>query len=190
MTTPEATPNWARVMADAAGREVTAAVSRLVTAADPDAFTTEPVVPGAQLTVRVPAPVPALRAALLLSRLFTGEARRQVRRAREAGMSWAELAPAVDAADGEAAYEWAVGPDSSRWDARSFVWRCPSCGALVTDWGPYNGHPDDNEHGHARDCARHVAEVAVWLAGQVADDYWEDADAPDGSGDDTDRSDR
>ena len=80
-------------MADAAGREVPAAVFRVVTAADPGAFAIEPIFPGAQSTARVPARVQALTAALLLSRLFTGEARRQVRRAREAGLSWAELAP-------------------------------------------------------------------------------------------------
>lgn len=178
-------PDRDRMMADAAGREVSSAVFRLVTAAEPDAFTVEPVFPGAASTVRVPAPVPALRAALLLSRLFTGEARRQVRRAREAGVSWASLAPAVDAEDAEAAYEWAVGPGGSRWDARSVLWRCPSCAELVTDWGPYNGHPDDNEHGHDGGCTRHVAEVAAWSR----QDDWDD-DPDDGDPGDSDDSDR
>ena len=177
------TPDRDGALAEAARREVPAALLRVVSAADPDAFTVEPIYPGAQTTAREPLPVPAARAALRLSRLFEREARRQVRRAREAGMSWAELAPAVDAEDGPAAYEWATGPDRYR-ATRPFVWRCPACAEMVTDRGPCNGHPDDDESGHARDCARHVAAVAVWLAGQVADDYWDDTPH------DTGRSDR
>ena len=41
--------------------------------------------PGSQLDARVPTPAAGLRAAVLLSRLFTGEIRRQLRRGREAG---------------------------------------------------------------------------------------------------------
>jgi hypothetical protein len=190
MTAPDPARDRDRLMADAAGREVPAAVFRVVTAADPDAVTTELIFRGSPLTARMPAPVPALTAALLLSRLFTGEARRQVRRAREAGLSWAELAPVLDVGDGEAAFEWAAGATDDRWRRSSVTWRCPTCGELVSDYGPYESHPDDNESGHARDCDRHVAEVAVWLARQVADDYWDHDDAPDDGGDGTGRSGR
>ena len=178
MTTPDdATRRRDQAMADAVGSEMAAALSRVVAAAAPDAFSIEPIFPGSTVTGRRPAPVPALRAALLLARMLSGEARRQVRRAREVGLSWAELAPAVDAEDAVSAYEWAAGPGSSRWDVRSVVWRCPTCRQLVTDRGPYDGHPDDEERGHAAGCDRHAADVAAWRA---AVDAWDD-DPDDGS---------
>ena len=164
MTTPRPKPeDRDRAMADAAAREMAAALFRVAAATEPDAFTIEPIFPGSTLTERRPAPVPALRAALLLARLLTGEARRQVRRAREAGLSWAELAPAVDAEDAASAYEWSAGPTSARWDARSVVWRCPTCGQLVTDRGPSDGHPDDEERGHSHVRPRPTAVRRLWL---------------------------
>ncbi|MGH4017930.1 MAG: hypothetical protein ACRDT0_01525 [Pseudonocardiaceae bacterium] len=39
--------------------------------------------------------------------------------------------------------------------------RGAGCRQRITDYGPF-GHPDDNEAGHAPDCARHHAEVAAW----------------------------
>ena len=112
MTSPGSDPDRDRAMAEAAGREVPAVLFRVVTAADPDAVTVEPIFPGSQLDTRVPTPLAGLRAAVLLSRLFTGEIRRQIRRSREAGLSWAKLAVLVDAADAVAA--WRQTRDS--WD--------------------------------------------------------------------------
>lgn len=164
MTTTDPTPTLQkdRAMADAARQEAHAALSRVVAAADPDAFTSEPFFPGAQSTTRVPTPVPALRAALLLSRLFTAEARRQVRRAREAGVSWADLAPALDMEDGEAAFEWATGGVEDQWRRSSVPYRCPACAELIADYGPYENHPEDNESGHTTDCTRRAAALAHW----------------------------
>jgi hypothetical protein len=166
---PETTPG--RVMADTGTQEVTAAVYRMVTAADPGAFIVEPIFPGAQSTTRVPVPVAAVRAALLLSRLAERDARRHVRRAREAGVTWADLAPAVDAENAEAAYDWAAGASSDPWRSPTVLWRCPSCGELVTDHGPYESHPTDRESGHAAGCPRHTGEIAAW---QRALDTWDD----------------
>jgi hypothetical protein len=168
----------------AAAREVHGAVLRVVTASAPLAFTVAPIWPGSPLTERQPAPVPALRAAVLLSRLFSAEARRQVRRAREAGVSWADLAPVLDAEDGQAAFEWATGGAEDSWRRAAVTYRCPSCGGLVSDYGPYENHPDDNESGHAPDCARHLAALVTWFATN-ADDWDDDTD-----GDDTDAGDR
>jgi hypothetical protein len=49
-------------------------------------------------------------------------------------------------------------------DRRTVSWTCASCGEWITDSGPYNGHPDDDERGHAEDCARHLAEAAAYQA--------------------------
>jgi hypothetical protein len=176
-----------RAMAEAAGREVRAALLRVVTAVDPDAVTVEPIFPGSQLDAQVPTPAAGLRAAVLLSRLFTGEAGRQIRRGREAGLSWAELAVLVDAADGEAAFEFAIGPGDDRWYRPSFTWRCPACAELISDHGPYESHPDDNEAGHAADCPRHVAAIA---ARRRTRDSWDDPGDGNSDSDSGDWSDR
>jgi hypothetical protein len=36
----------------------------------------------------------------------------------------------------------------------SFAWTCQSCGENVSDRGPYNGHPEDEQSGHADGCER------------------------------------
>jgi hypothetical protein len=47
----------------------------------------------------------------------------------------------------------------SNW--RSCVyWTCATCGARVTDHGPFDPHPDDAEPGHAQDCGRRVRALA------------------------------
>lgn len=169
-TDPTADPARDRALS-AAAQVVRGAVFRVVSAADPDAFTVEPVFSGSSLTERQPVPVPALRAAALLSRMFITQARRQVRRAREAGVSWADLAPALDMEDGQAAFEWATGGGiADQWRRSAVTWRCPACGGLVGDYGPYESHPADNESGHTTDCTRLAAAVAAWEAEQAADD--------------------
>lgn len=192
MTTTDPTPTLQpdpdldldRAMGDAARREAPVTVFRIVAAAaDPDAFTVEPIYPGAQTTERVPAPVPALRAALLLARHATTTARRQVRRAREAGLSWADIAPVLDAEDGQAAYEWATGGVEDHWRRSSVTYRCPSCAELIADYGPYENHPDDCESGHTPGCARHLTALLTWSATNDEDpasDYPDDDDHPDG----------
>lgn len=150
---------------DAARRELTAAITRIVTTTDPDAFTVEPIFPGAASTVRVPAPAAALVAALTLWQAAGREMRTQIRRSREAGQSWAELAvplrPVLDVPESApldgaatAAFGWAAGPARRMFDDRYVSWRCPACGGLVTDHGPDAGSPEDSEAGHSASCPR------------------------------------
>ena len=81
---------------------------------------------------------------MLLARIARTDALRHVRRAREAGTSWADLAAAVDAEDGQAALDWAAGPHGDAISLRAdryVLWRCPACDQLVRDYGPDAGHP-------------------------------------------------
>ncbi|HEX6336710.1 MAG TPA: hypothetical protein VFZ85_07135, partial [Jiangellaceae bacterium] len=73
----------------------------------------------------------------------------------------------------EAAYERFAGPPAS-WPLQgpSFVWRCRACDRVISDRGPYESHPDDNQPGHAKDCSRLATELARWRAS------WDDT--PDG----------
>ena len=162
-----------RSLTEAAQREVRAAVHRIVAASDPTGFAVEPTFPRASITAHVPAPVPALAAALALWRVARGETRRQLRRVRETGGSWADLAvmlrPVLDLPDdapayerAAAAFEWAAGPRRGLLDDRYVVWRCPACGGLVTDHGPDAGPPADREPGHARGCTRLADDVDAW----------------------------
>lgn len=92
------------------------------------------------------------------------------RNARSEGHSWRDLADplGVDTDDAYvdpavAAFEMIAGKPSMRFDPLWTSWRCVTCGELVTDHGPYNGHPTDCETGHDQACARHQAEVAAYL---------------------------
>ena len=105
-------------------------------------------------------------------------ARDYVRYARQDGASWAQIGEALGlAAEGErtgydlaaAAYEHAAGQSGS-WHRPGFAWDCAGCGQTITDRGPYESHPDDNEHGHTGTCPRHAAALAAWQAEQ---DAWE-----------------
>jgi hypothetical protein len=95
----------------------------------------------------------------------------QVRRAREAGHSWEEIGrtlafkPDADRTVAEAAYEQMTGSATS-WSSHGplFVWRCTACVRVISDRGPYERHPADNESGHAEDCSRLAAEVERWRA--------------------------
>ncbi|MFP5023517.1 hypothetical protein [Pseudonocardia phyllosphaerae] len=121
-------------------------------------------------------PTAGIRAAWLTCAVAEGQLSVHARAARAAGRSWDEIGAALDLpVDGfrardAAAFEWLVeGRDPRDVDddvvsmhAPSFWWRCPSCDRQITDRGPYNGHPDDDEDGHALGCARHEEDVAAW----------------------------
>jgi len=121
-------------------------------------------------------------AGIRAARLLEGTARRvtgdYLRFAREDGASWLDIGEALGLAnDGErsghdlavAAYEYAAGqPDL--WNESSFHYRCPGCAQMISDRGPYESHPDDDEHGHGDGCERRAAEIAAWQARQ---DAWE-----------------
>jgi hypothetical protein len=151
-----------------------------------------------------PDPLTAVRAA----RTIRGEAAQllgeHIDRARAHGHTWTDLAAALgltrDAEEagipaGEAAFCWATTGriDGDRpnpvwgYEPRR-SWRCASCEERVHDRGPFNGHPDDDETGHAAGCARHTADVAAWRTRNGwDDDADEDQDGnEDENGDDGD----
>jgi hypothetical protein len=134
---------------------------------------------GDQFPELIATPLAGLWAADYLGQRASREVATHARRAREAGHSWGEIGHAlgVDPGErrraGEAAFERFAGSPTS-WPVQgpSFVWRCPGCGRLISDRGPYESHPDDNQPGHATDCSRLAAELARWRAS------WDDT--PDG----------
>jgi hypothetical protein len=99
--------------------------------------------------------------------------RRYAETARGDGRSWLELAdglgidPNEDERD-HLAFVKVAGEPTSYYSDRYVSWKCSSCGERIRDVGPYGGHPDDNERGHAPDCARHAAEIAEY------EKRWED----------------
>jgi hypothetical protein len=145
-----------------------------------------------------PQPLAAVRAARTVRQEAAGLLGEHIDRARGAGHTWTDLAGALgltkDAEregipDGEAAFCWATtgridgdrGPFWGYEPRRS--WRCASCEERVTDHGPFNGNPDDDETGHAPGCARHTADLAAWRTRHGWDDD-EDADDRDGNDED------
>jgi hypothetical protein len=116
------------------------------------------------------------------AKLAAAYARREMLRfaakARGEGLAWADLAAPLginthpDAwakSPAEAAFELVAGHDEHSYARPSVLWDCVSCGAKVTDRGPYNGRADDDETGHTLDCRRHTAELAAWTT-QYGDD--------------------
>jgi len=113
-----------------------------------------------------PDPLEALAALQQLRGALAHAERDAARRARESGKSWAQIGdatvpdpagslyPAAEAF-GRVASDIGNGP--------SFPWTCPSCGNLVTDYGPYSG-PHDGERGHSIGCERFAATVQAWDA--------------------------
>lgn len=127
--------------------------------------------------IDIPHPVPADYAAgITAARKVAGHARRLLREyadaARGDGRTWRELAEPLGIEMDEDGYTdvaveafLAVCPEPLRqFDRRRTSWRCASCGEVVTDYGPYNGNPVDDESGHAEDCVRHQAEIAACRA--------------------------
>ena len=124
---------------------------------------------GDQFPELVPIALAGLWAADGLLKRVGQEVQRHARRAREAGHTWEQIGRALDIRpDGgrsvaEAAYErFAGSPASWSLHGPSFTWRCPVCRRVISDRGPYEGHPDDNQPGHADDCARLRDEINHW----------------------------
>jgi len=145
-------------------------------------FTTRPMVPDSDLTVRDLEPLDGARAARDIELGARHAARDYIRQAREAGHSWDQigqalgLAPNADADQAgltvaEAAYTYAAGSphtDTAMRYGRSFVWRCRSCDQAIGDRGLIAG-PADDEVGHREGCPRLAAAVAEWDAGWEAE---------------------
>jgi hypothetical protein len=102
------------------------------------------------------------------------------RKARGEGVPWSDLAgplgivldPDEDYGVDPAAraFEEIAGRPSQRFDPLHVYWTCTACGAHVDDRGPYNGHPSDDEHGHAETCTRLAADIAAYRARHGLDD--------------------
>lgn len=111
-----------------------------------------------------------MRTALETARAAEGIARDWARDARGSGSSWNDVAEAlgqmIQVTEGEdravEAFAWVAPRPSMRFDRVATTWRCESCDSRVTDRGPYEGNPVDDETGHGKDCSRHAAEVAAW----------------------------
>ncbi|WP_040698894.1 hypothetical protein [Nocardia vinacea] len=121
----------------------------------------------------------AVEAAEQLSNIACGLVIDYADKARGQGRSWAEIAttlkidPAgVDDAAIEA-FERVAPPNRHSWRSDNYTsWTCTSCGQRVTDRGPWEGHPADNESGHAEDCERHQREIRAYLGDDYdVDDY-------------------
>jgi hypothetical protein len=122
------------------------------------------------------APAAALRVARQVELAARAEVGRQIRRAREDGLSWHEIGALLDfgplVADSgtsvaQYAFDYCVGPQgASPWyDPPVFTWTCQVCGQMIRDRGPVL-MPAADEKGHADGCGRLAAVQAEWQAGR------------------------
>ncbi|MCF7547418.1 hypothetical protein [Pseudonocardia sp. WMMC193] len=117
-------------------------------------------------------PLPGVRAAAVVRDAARRVLVDAVEASRAAGRSWDEVGAALGLPDdgdpvGEVAFALVVErrePERPRelFHVPSTSWRCGSCGELVSDRGPFESQPVDNESGHADDCARHLPDVRAW----------------------------
>jgi hypothetical protein len=131
-----------------------------------------PVWPGAASTFRYADPAAGMRYARMLADAARRAERQYIKHGREDGMTWHQIGEALNlthcaqergAPVAEVAFEYAAGAEHAQpWETLTFGWRCQSCCQYVSDRGPYNGHPADDEHGHTGGCARLAAAVAAW----------------------------
>jgi hypothetical protein len=138
--------------------------------------------PGASSTTRYAEPLAGLRAAQTVQHAAGRVAGEYMKDARAEGIGWREIGEALGLADdGErsgydlavAAYEHVTGEPDRSWE-RSFYYTCPACEQGISDRGPYESHPQDNERGHGDGCTRLAAAVGAWQAERDAEDAeWE-----------------
>jgi hypothetical protein len=118
-----------------------------------------------------PSPLAGFRAAQQVKRLAEAQVYKYAVQLRAEGIaSWRQLADmlAIPYDDGysraERAFElMAHGADS--FTGPRVSWTCGGllgCGQYVTDRGPYNGWPADNEDGHAEGCRRLATETEAY----------------------------
>lgn len=171
---------------DEANSAVRGALHRMGRAAGAT-FTEQPIFEGARTTEQVMDPVAAIAMGVMLRSAVEFQLSLSVRRARSAGAGWSQigeaLGPQADRDRGislaEAAYEQVTDAERARpFDRLSFYFTCSACGQHVTDRGPYNAHPLDNEEGHAESCPRLLAAIAEHDA-QWAEDAVDEEEADD-----------
>lgn len=164
-TTPDPWP-----LADDAAQKVRQLIGDAVRAAVPaDAMMERQVRPDSKNTWLAPFPMAGFMAARHVRKLAEGHMYRYVAELRGHGAySWQHIADLLEIpwtgeySRVERAFELtaaAVGHNST-WSGPRIYWYCDSCDQHITDRGPYNGHPVDNESGHADDCRRVARETA------------------------------
>ncbi|MFI7510668.1 hypothetical protein ACIBSS_28005 [Micromonospora aurantiaca] len=151
-------------------------VDRAVKAAVPaDQMTTRKIRPESDYGFPEPQPLAGLQAALAVTRLAQNQAYTFAKGLRGEGASWDEIADlleiewSADYVQRERAFELVAGPVSSYGYDRYVFFTCGGprgCGQRVTDRGPFNGYPSDNEDGHAEGCRRLAAEVEAYQRAQ------------------------
>lgn len=119
-------------------------------------------VPGLSTPLQDVEPIAGVRAAVFARDVAAAAVRQYAKQARGAGHSWDDIAQGLG-------LDRVNGPRTRAQRAYLHLaaahWRCTSCGALVTDRGPFKAAPDANEKGHATGCARHAAEMATYRQG-------------------------
>jgi hypothetical protein len=134
-------------------------------------------IPGVSTVHRDVEPLAGVRAAVLARDVAVRCVREYALAARADGRSWDDIAEAlgVERGDGavvrgERAYLHLIEDrplyteDPDPWPPAALAshWRCASCDQYVTDKGPFDASPENNEQGHAQGCARHAAEMAAY----------------------------
>lgn len=152
-----------------ARRAISSTILRMAAAAGAE-VRERPPYPGAAWTVPQPAPADGIRFASFLRDAAIAAVRDHIREARREGMTWVQLGEVLglrEAAEergawiADLAFDYAVDAAHARpFEVLSFGWRCLACGGLVSDRGPGNGSPEDNEPGHADGCERMARLVA------------------------------
>jgi hypothetical protein len=127
----------------------------------------------AQLTADLAAehPLASLEAAAELEQAAHDLVSEHIRLARQAGRTWYQIADAlhlhaVACANKESARDKAFSfalQYRSIADQRDIIWICPACQQKITDHGPWDELPEQ-EDGHTPDCPRRIAELAAWQA--------------------------
>jgi len=114
-------------------------------------------------------PLASLEAAAELEQAAHDLVGEHIRLARQAGRTWYEIADAlhlhaVACANKESARDEAFSfalQYRSIADQRNIIWTCPACQKKITDHGPWDELPEQ-EDGHTPDCSRRTAELAAW----------------------------
>lgn len=127
--------------------------------------------PESEYSWQEPRPLAGLQAALTVARMAQTQAYKYATALRGEGTPWLAIADLLEIpwseeySRVERAYELVAGQPVGTFGTLRVYWTCAGaggCGAHVTDNGPYNGYPSDNESGHAAGCRRLAAEDAAW----------------------------
>lgn len=134
--------------------------------------------------IREPEPMAGIRAALTAQQAAKAAVRNYISTARSDGLPWHQIGDLLreagaigdsELADGGspyyvavAAFEYAASWSAGMFSDPKFGWDCRECGRRITDRGPYDSNPLDNQSGHGAGCSRLEAELAKYEAA------WED----------------